>query len=104
MKVSYVACTDCENDKTQLTSHSNYVNISYISYTDCENNKIRLTSHSNFVNVPYISCPDCEDDKISHVCDSERKPYWQLMYIAKMKQGKRGLDKEKEVTDLEEKN
>ena len=49
--VSYVACTDCENDKIRLTSHSSFVMVSYVACTDCENDKIRLTSHSSFVMV-----------------------------------------------------
>ena len=31
--VSYVACTDCENDKIQLTSYSNFVNVWYVMWT-----------------------------------------------------------------------
>ena len=62
--VSYVACTDCENDKIRLTSHSSIVMVSYIVCTDCENDKIRLTSHSSFVMVLYVTCTDCENDKI----------------------------------------
>ena len=46
--VSYVACTDCENDKIRLTSHSSYVMVSYVACTDCENDKIRWTSYSTF--------------------------------------------------------
>ena len=46
--VSYVACTDCENNKIQLTSHSSFVIVSYIVCTDCENDKIRWTSYSTF--------------------------------------------------------
>ena len=49
--VSYVTCTDCENDKIRLTSHSSFVMVSYVACTDCENNKIWLTSHSSFVMV-----------------------------------------------------
>ena len=32
------------------------MNISYIVHTDCENDKTRLTSHSSFVNISYIAC------------------------------------------------
>ena len=32
------------------------MNISYVMCTDCENNKIRLTSPSSFVNVLYLAC------------------------------------------------
>ena len=46
--VSYVACTDCENDKIRLTSHSSFVMVSYVACTDCENDKIRWTSYSTF--------------------------------------------------------
>ena len=31
MNVSYVTCTDCENDKIRLTNHSSFVNISYVA-------------------------------------------------------------------------
>ena len=62
--VLYVACTDCENDKIRLTSHSSFVMVSYVTCTDCENDKIRLTSHSSFVMVSYVACTDCENDKI----------------------------------------
>ena len=30
MNISYIVHTDCENDKTRLTSHSSFVNVSYI--------------------------------------------------------------------------
>ena len=46
--VSYVACTDCENDKIWLTSHSSFVMVLYVTCTDCENDKIRWTSYSRF--------------------------------------------------------
>ena len=62
--VLYVACTDCENDKIWLTSHSSFVMVSYVACTDSENAKIRLTSHSSFVMVSYVACTDCENDKI----------------------------------------
>ena len=62
--VSYIACTDCENDKIQLTSHSSFVMVSYVACTDCVNDEIRLTSHSSFVMVSYVACTDCENDKI----------------------------------------
>ena len=62
--VSYVACTDCENDKIRLTSHSSFVMVSYVACTDYKNDKIRLTSHSSFVMVSYVACTDYENDKI----------------------------------------
>ena len=62
--VSCVACTDCENDKIRLTSHSSFVMISYVACTDFVNDKIRLTSHSSFVMVSYVVYTDCENDKI----------------------------------------
>ena len=62
--VSYVACTNCENNKIRLTSHSSFVMVSYVACTDCENDKIRLTSHSSFVMVSYVACTDRENDKI----------------------------------------
>ena len=62
--VSYVACTDCENDKIWLTSHSSFVMASYVECMDYENDKIQLTSHSSFVMVSYVTCTDCENDKI----------------------------------------
>ena len=46
--VSYVACTDCKNDRIRLTSHSSFVMVSYVVCTDCENDKIRLTSYATF--------------------------------------------------------
>ena len=33
-------CSDCGNDKIRLTSHSSFVMVSYVAYTDCENDKI----------------------------------------------------------------
>ena len=56
--VSYVACTDCENDKIRLTSHSGFVMVSYVACTDCENDKIRWTSY--LTPVSYVACADCE--------------------------------------------
>ena len=51
--VSYVAFTDCENDKIRLTSHSSFVMISYVACTDCGNDKIRWTSYVQTVNVEW---------------------------------------------------
>ena len=62
--VSYVACTDYENDKIRLTSHSSFVMVLYVACTDCENDKIRVTSHSSFVMVLYVACTDYKNDKI----------------------------------------
>ena len=56
--VSYVACTDSENDKIRLTSHSNFVMVSYVAFTDCENDKIRWTSYSTF----HTSCVQTEGE------------------------------------------
>ena len=44
--VSYVVCTDCENDEIRLRSHPSLM-ISYVMCTDCENNKLQLRSHSS---------------------------------------------------------
>ena len=76
--VSYVACTDCENDKIWFTSHSSFVMVSYVGCTDCESDKIRWTSYSTF--------------HASHV---------QTMSVEEsMKWGKRDLDDEENVTDV----
>ena len=34
--VSYIVCTDCENDKIRLTSYSSFVNVSHVACTDSE--------------------------------------------------------------------
>ena len=77
--VSYVACTDCENDKIQLTSHSSFVMVSYVACTDYENDKIQLTSHSSFVMVLYVACMDCENNKIRFTSHSS---FVMVLYVA----------------------
>ena len=76
--VSYVACTDCENDKIRLTSHSSFVMVSYVACTDCENDKIRWTSYSKF-HTSRVQIVSVEGS---------------------MKWGKRDLDDEENVTDV----
>ena len=72
--VLYIACTDCENDKIRLRSHSSLswfrtshvrtvrtiksdseaiksVMVSYVACTDCENDKIRLFHKSRVQTV-----------------------------------------------------
>ena len=128
--VLYVACTDCENDKMQLTSHLIFVMVLYVACTDCENNKIRLTSHPSFVMVSYVACTDCENDKIqftSHssfvmvlyvACtDCENDKIWWTSYSTfhtlrvqtvsvegSMKWRKRDLDDEENVTNVKKRN
>ena len=85
--VSCIACTDCENDKIRLTSHSSlpWVRTSRVrtvrtieydcqaiqachgSCTDYENDKIRLTSYSSFVNVSYVACMDYDCREVDEV-------------------------------------
>ena len=100
--VSYVACTDCENDKIWFTSHSSFVMVSYIVCTDCENNKIRFTSHSSFVMISYVAFTNCENDKIQWTSYSAfHTSRVQTMSVeGSMKWGKRGLDGEENMTDV----
>ena len=98
--VSYIACTDCENDKIRLTSHSSFIMVSYVACTDCENDKIRFTSHSSFVMVSYIVCTDCEDDKIQWTSYSTfHTSCVQTGSVeGSVKRWKRDLDNEENVT------
>ena len=54
--VSYVACTDSENDKIQLTSHSSSVMVSYVAFTDSRLGSKYiaqyLNTNTNTINFP----------------------------------------------------
>ena len=76
--VSYVVCTDCENDKIRLTNHSSFVMVLYVAFTDYENDKIRWTSYSTF-----------------HTSRVET-----VSVEGSIKRGKRDLDDEENVTDV----
>ena len=74
----YVVCTDCENNKIWLTSHSSFVMVSYVACTDCQNDKLRWTSYSKF-HTSRVQTVSVE---------------------GLMKGGKKDLDDEENVTDV----